>query len=160
MVEDRRKSFSSNSRRPSRGEDSGPYRGETISVEGALDILPDYGVLRSSVEQEGDLPSDVYVSLSQIRRLDLRMGDMIEGVARPPKEGERYLSLLKVTKVAGTDPEEARKRPRFERLTILPCYRLGRAYKLGEYVTWGGTSVQPQRSQTKPQSGSIHRQDE
>jgi transcription termination factor Rho len=45
------------------------------------------------------------------------MGDIVEGVARPPKEGERYLSLLKVTKVAGIDPEEARKRPRFERLT-------------------------------------------
>lgn len=94
-----------------------PYRGETIPVTGTLEILPDYGVLRSDVEQEGDLPSDVYVSLSQIRRLDLRMGDTVEGIARPPKEGERYLSLLKVTKVAGLDPEESRERPRFERLT-------------------------------------------
>lgn len=101
---------------PRNGEKSS-YRGETIPVTGTLEILPDYGVLRSDVEQEGDLPSDVYVSLSQIRRLDLRMGDIVEGVARPPKEGERYLSLLKVTKVAGMDPEEARKRPRFERLT-------------------------------------------
>jgi len=82
-----------------------------------LEILSDYGVLRSDVEQEGDLPSDIYVSLSQIRRLDLRMGDNVEGIARPPKEGERYLSLLKVTKVAGVSPDEARKRPRFERLT-------------------------------------------
>lgn len=93
------------------------YRGETIQVAGALEILPDYGVLRSEVEQEGNLPSDVYVSLSQIRRLDLRVGDTVEGIARPPKEGERYLSLLKVTKVAGLAPEEASKRPRFERLT-------------------------------------------
>ena len=98
------------------GEDQ-PYRGETISVGGVLEILADYGVLRSEVEHEGDLPSDVYVSLSQIRRLDLRMGDTIEGIARPPKEGERYLSLLKVVKVAGMTPEEAQKRPRFDRLT-------------------------------------------
>lgn len=93
-----------------------PYRGKTIPVTGTLEILPDYGVLRSGVEQEGNLPSDVYVSLSQIRRLDLRMGDTVEGIARPPKEGERYLSLLKVTKVAGLDPEEGYKRPQFERL--------------------------------------------
>ncbi|GMR19334.1 MAG: transcription termination factor Rho [Patescibacteria group bacterium] len=93
------------------------YQGETIHVSGVLEILPDYGVLRSDVEQEGNLPSDVYVSLSQIRRLDLRMSDTVEGIARPPKEGERYLSLLKVTKVANLPPEEASKRPRFERLT-------------------------------------------
>ena len=99
------------------GGDEAPYRGETIPVGGVLEILPDYGVLRSEVEQEGDLPSDVYVSLSQIRRLDLRMGDTVEGIARPPKEGERYLSLLKVVKVAEMTPEEAQKRPRFERLT-------------------------------------------
>lgn len=94
-----------------------PFRGETIPVSGALEILADFGILRSKVVQEGNLPSDVYVSLSQIRRFDLRMGDVVEGVARPPKEGERYLSLLKLTKVAGGDPEGARKRPRFERLT-------------------------------------------
>lgn len=124
MVEDRNQESNYRSYRPSRGNprrsyngEEGPYRGETIAVEGVLEILPDYGVLRSPVEQEGELPSDVYVSLSQIRRLDLRMGDTVEGQARPPKEGERYLSLLKVTKVAGKDPEEARKRPRFERLT-------------------------------------------
>jgi transcription termination factor Rho len=100
-----------------RNGDDQPYRGETIPVAGVLEILADYGVLRSDVEQEGELPSDVYVSLSQIRRLDLRMGDTVEGVARPPKEGERYLSLLKVVKVAGMTPEEAQKRPRFDRLT-------------------------------------------
>jgi len=93
------------------------FSGETISVSGVLEILPDYGVLRSKVEQEGDLPSDVYVSLSQIRRFDLRVGDIVEGLARPPKETERYLSLLKVEKVGGMDPEKACKRPKFERLT-------------------------------------------
>jgi len=97
-------------------ENSKPL-GEKISVSGVLEILPDYGILRSEVEQEGDLPSDVYVSLSQIRRFDLRVGDIVAGLARPPKENERYLSLLKVEKVAGVDPEKARKRPKFERLT-------------------------------------------
>ncbi len=117
MIEEATRSSSPRPYR-SNGENrnEGPYRGETIPVSGTLEILPDYGVLRSEVAQEGDLPSDVYVSLSQIRRLDMRMGDLIEGVARPPKEGERYLSLLKVTKVAGLTPEEAQKRPRFERL--------------------------------------------
>ena len=93
------------------------FGGETIPVSGVLEILPDYGVLRSKVEQEGDLPSVVYVSLSQIRRFDLRVGDIVEGLARPPKETERYLSLLKVEKVGGMDPEKARERPKFERLT-------------------------------------------
>jgi len=100
----------------SQAENSKPL-GEKISVSGVLEILPDYGILRSEVEQEGDLPSDVYVSLSQIRRFDLRVGDIVAGLARPPKENERYLSLLKVEKVAGVDPEKARKRPKFERLT-------------------------------------------
>ena len=101
----------------SRSNGKSSYQGETIPVTGTLEILADFGILRSDVEQEKDLPSDVYVSLSQIRRLDLRMSDTVEGIARPPKEGERYLSLLKVTKVADIDPEEARNRPRFERLT-------------------------------------------
>lgn len=99
------------------GQGREPFRGEQIPVSGVLEILPDYGVLRSEIEQEGDLPSDIYVSLSQIRRFDLRVGDTVEGLARPPKENERYLSLLKIEKVVGIDPEKARKRPRFERLT-------------------------------------------
>src|SRR3990167_10844111 len=119
MVEERNQDSNYRSYRSSRsprrsynGADEGPYRGETITVEGTLEILIDYGVLRSSTEQEGELPSDVYVSLSQIRRLDMRMGDTVEGQARPPKEGERYLSLLKVTKVAGVGPGEGPPRPR------------------------------------------------
>lgn len=105
-----------NSSATGNGNGTGAYRGETIPVSGTLEILPDFGILRSNIEQEGDLPSDTYVSLSQIRRFDLRVGDVVGGVARPPKETERYLSLLRVEKVAGTDPEKARKRPRFERL--------------------------------------------
>jgi len=101
----------------------------TITVRGILEILPDYGVLRQNADidskSESGLPKDVYVSQSQIRRFDLRMGDEIEGAARPPKETERYLSLLKVEKVCGEDPEKARKRPLFEKLTpIFPNFWL------------------------------------
>ena len=100
-----------------------------ITVKGVLEILPDYGVLRQSAEvdskSEFGLPKDVYMSQSQIRRFDLRMGDEIEGLARPPKETERYLSLLKVEKVCGQDPEKARSRPLFEKLTpVFPNFWL------------------------------------
>ncbi len=101
--------------------------GDYLPVEGHLEVLPDYGILRTAgvhfVNQAGNpsvLPKDVYVSQSQIRRFDMRMGDLIKGLARPPKEAERYLSLLRVEKVAGEDPEQARKRPHFEDLT--PVY--------------------------------------
>ena len=80
-----------------------------------LDILPDYGFLRREGLRPG--PEDVYISMSQIRKFDLRMGDVIAGVARPPKEGENYWGLLRVDGVNGKNPEEARKRPVFERLT-------------------------------------------
>lgn len=102
------------------GSDFSPegFVGETVSVKGILEILPDYGVLRQEdSEVKENLPKDVYISQSQIRRFALRMGDIIEGIARPPKETERYLSLLRVDKVEGMDPETARKRPLFEKLT-------------------------------------------
>ncbi len=91
---------------------------ETVPIKGILEILPDYGVIRQdgvSYEDE-DLPKDVYISQSQIKKFKLRMGDSITGLARPPKEGERYLSLLKVEKVDGMDPREARNRPNFDNL--------------------------------------------
>ncbi len=94
------------------------FAGESVQVKGVLEILPDYGVLRQEEsDAKADLPRDVYISQSQIRRFALRMGDIIEGIARPPKENERYLSLLRVEKVEGMDPEAAKKRPLFERLT-------------------------------------------
>lgn len=96
-----------------------------ISVAGVLEVLPDYGILRQSEEarqamQDRGLPCDVYISQSQIRRFSLRMGDLVEGLARAPKENERYLSLLRVEKVEGEDPDKARSRPVFEKLT--PIY--------------------------------------
>ncbi|KKS16766.1 MAG: Transcription termination factor Rho [candidate division WWE3 bacterium GW2011_GWB1_41_6] len=93
------------------------FNGDTVPVSGVLEILPDYGILRQEERIEENLPKDVYISQSQIKRFSLRMGDLITGYARPPKEGERYLSLLKVEKVDGLDPEEARKRPLFSKLT-------------------------------------------
>jgi len=85
-------------------------------VEGILDIMPDgYGFLRP-----GDyLPSgdDIYVSPSQIRRFDLRTGDLISGKARQPKDNERYCALLRVDAVNGVDPEELVDRVHFEALT-------------------------------------------
>ncbi len=62
-------------------------------------------------------PDDIYVSNSQVRRLGLRTGDMIIGQVREPKENEKYHSLLRVETVNGQDPETARRRPRFEKLT-------------------------------------------
>ncbi|MFZ5424207.1 MAG: transcription termination factor Rho [Patescibacteria group bacterium] len=93
------------------------FEGDTVEVMGVLEILPDYGVLRQEEKVEEDLPKDVYVSQSQIKSCGLRMGDHVKGVARPPKEGERYLSMLKVVEVDGMPLEEAKKRPLFSRLT-------------------------------------------
>jgi transcription termination factor Rho len=93
--------------------------GEVIPISGMLEVLPDYGVIRQKERTGDDLPRDVYISQSQIRRFNLRMGDLINGFARPPKEGERYLSLLRVEKVEGLDPENARRRPQFSQLTAI-----------------------------------------
>lgn len=100
------------------GDDSTYFTGETLAVKGTLEMFPDYGVIRQlDPPENGDLPKDVYISQSQIRRFNLRMGDTIEGYARAPKEGERWLSLLQVEKVDDLDPEEAKRRPVFSKLT-------------------------------------------
>ncbi|MFZ2664091.1 MAG: transcription termination factor Rho [Patescibacteria group bacterium] len=95
----------------------GSYNGDTIRITGMLEILTDYGVIRQSEKTDDELPRDAYISHSQIKRFNLRMGDVITGLARPPKENERYLSLLKIETVGGTNPENARKRPVFSKLT-------------------------------------------
>lgn len=92
--------------------------------KGLLDILPEgYGFLRT----RGYLPSenDIYVSLSQIRRFNLRRGDEIAGQVRPPKDNEKYYALLKIEAVNDQEPEAARRRTFFEDLTpIYPDQRL------------------------------------
>jgi transcription termination factor Rho len=91
---------------------------------GVLDIVDEnMGFLRAENYMPG--PEDIYVSQSQIRRFGLRNGDMVIGQVRPPKENERYFGLLRVEAVNGDDPEMAKLRPRFERLTpIFPEERL------------------------------------
>lgn len=88
-------------------------------VEGTLDIMPEgYGFLRPA----GHAPSqeDVYISPSQIRRLDLRMGDVISGLARLPREGERNYALLRVEAIGGEPPDVVAGRTPFDQLT--PTY--------------------------------------
>jgi transcription termination factor Rho len=91
---------------------------------GVLEIVQDgIGFLRSVDLLPG--PDDIYVSQSQIRRFGLRTGDMVIGQVRPPKDTEKYFGLLRVEAVNGLDPEIAKQRPAFERLTpIFPLERL------------------------------------
>ncbi|GBF12527.1 transcription termination factor Rho [Tepidibacillus infernus] len=85
-------------------------------MEGVLEILPDgYGFLRPVNYLPSD--EDIYISASQIRRFDLRTGDLVSGKARPPKENERYFGLLYVEAVNGMDPEIASERLHFASLT-------------------------------------------
>ena len=95
-----------------------PWSGELVPVKGLLDLRDEgYGFLRTG----GYLPStrDVYVSVSQARRLALRRGDAIEGACRPAGPSEKYPALIRVDTVSGLTPDEARLRPRFEDLTPL-----------------------------------------
>ena len=85
---------------------------------GILDVLPDgFGFLRTQGFKQSD--DDVYVSLSQIRRFGLRRGDEVAGQVREPKDNEKYNALLKIDTVNGVDPDTARQRPVFEKLTPL-----------------------------------------
>jgi transcription termination factor Rho len=85
--------------------------------EGVLEVLPEgYGFLRSQDWNYLYGPDDIYVSPSQIKRFDLRTGDTVLGQVRPPKEGERYLALLKVERVNGDDPDKAKHRIAFDNL--------------------------------------------
>jgi transcription termination factor Rho len=110
-------------RDPQGGPDA-PYTGEPVAVQGLLDLREEgFGFLRAS----GYLPSprDVYISMSQVRRLALRKGDYLEGASRPATSSEKYPALLRIDAVNGMTPEEARSRPRFEDLTpLFPDQRL------------------------------------
>lgn len=91
-----------------------------IEVEGVLERLPDgFGFLRSVRFDYVSGPDDIYVSPSQIRRFNLRTGDMVVGVIRKPKDGEKYFALYKVTRVNYQDPALMGDRPYFDRLTPL-----------------------------------------
>ena len=91
-----------------------------IESEGVLDVMQDgYGFLRSSDYNYLSSPDDIYVSQSQIRLFGLKVGDTVLGNVRPPKEGEKYFPLIKVTKINGMDPQVVRDRVSFEHLTPL-----------------------------------------
>jgi transcription termination factor Rho len=88
--------------------------------EGVLEILPDgFGFLRSPNYNYLPGPDDIYVSPSQIRKFDLRTGDMISGQIRPPKEGEKYFALLKVQTINSEPPENIKDKIFFDNLTPL-----------------------------------------
>ncbi|OZV67918.1 transcription termination factor Rho [Winogradskyella aurantia] len=91
-----------------------------IESEGVLDIMQDgYGFLRSSDYNYLSSPDDIYVSQSQIRLFGLKTGDTVLGHVRPPKEGEKYFPLIKVSKINGQNPQVVRDRVAFEHLTPL-----------------------------------------
>ncbi len=106
-----------------------------IFAEGVLDVMSDgYGFLRPI----GYLPSveDIYVAASQIRRFDLRVGDLVSGKVRPPKDNERYFGLLQVEAVNGTSPETAAERPHFPALTpLFPKGKITLETTPGKYAT-------------------------
>ena len=91
-----------------------------IEVRGVLEKLPDgFGFLRAAQSDYVSGSDDIYVSPSQIRRFGLRTGDMVVGIIRKPKEGEKYFALLRVDSVNGIDPLTVADRPFFDRLTPL-----------------------------------------
>src|SRR6185295_4882124 len=95
-------------------------RGEAIFGDGTLEVLPDgFGFLRSPETSYLASTDDIYVSPSQIRRFNLHTGDSIEGEIRTPKDGERYFALVKVDKVNGETPENAKTKILFENLPPL-----------------------------------------
>lgn len=104
---------------------------------GVLEILPDgFGFLRSPDYSYLPSPDDIYVSPSQIRRFNLRTGDLISGQIRPPKEGERYFALLKVEAINHEPPEQNISRPLFDNLTpYYPTERIKLEYSPSEYST-------------------------
>jgi len=91
-----------------------------IESEGVLEMMPDgYGFLRSSDYNYLSSPDDIYVSQSQIKLFGLKTGDTVRGNVRPPKEGEKYFPLIRVSKINGLNPNIVRDRVSFEHLTPL-----------------------------------------
>ncbi|WP_299058711.1 transcription termination factor Rho [uncultured Polaribacter sp.] len=91
-----------------------------IQSEGVLEMMPDgYGFLRSSDYNYLSSPDDIYVSQSQIKLFGLKTGDTVRGNVRPPKEGEKYFPLIRVSKINGLNPNLVRDRVSFEHLTPL-----------------------------------------
>ena len=105
-------------------------QGGYILFTGILDIVPDgFGFLRAMEGNFGDSQNDTYVSLSQIKKFALRVGDIITGQVREPKEGEKYYALLKIEAINYKSINEAKQRPLFDNLTpIFPTEHLKLEY--------------------------------
>jgi transcription termination factor Rho len=120
----RRRRRGRSNERPEGVDETSTWEGDPVDVEGLLDLREEgYGFLRVS----GFLPSrdDVYVSVKQCRQLGLRKGDHIKGASRPAGRQEKNPALLRVDEVNGMEPDQARRRPRFEDLTpLFPDERL------------------------------------
>ena len=102
-----------------------------IFGDGVLEILGDgYGFLRSANSSYLAGPADIYTSPNQIRRFNLRTGDVISGKIRPPKEGERYFALLHVDKINLAKPEHAKNKILFEKTSDLNSFDEGDHFKL------------------------------
>jgi len=102
-------------------------RSELVPVEGVLQIHPDgYGFLRSPNYNYLQSQDDIYLSISQIRKFNLRIGDQIRGLARPPREGERYFAMIKIEHINGIPLSEFKSRVLFDNLT--PLYPIERIH--------------------------------
>jgi transcription termination factor Rho len=108
-----------------------------IPTEGTLELLPDgYGFLRSSDYHYLSSPDDVYLSPGQIKMYGLKTGDTVEGMVRPPKEGEKYFALIKVEKINGKSPDSIRDRVPFDYLTpLFPNQKLNLTTASSHYGT-------------------------
>uniref|UniRef100_UPI0025E642F4 transcription termination factor Rho n=1 Tax=Marivirga sp. TaxID=2018662 RepID=UPI0025E642F4 len=108
-----------------------------IENEGVLEMMQDgYGFLRSSDYNYLASPDDIYVSPSQIKLFGLKTGDTVKGQIRPPKEGEKYFALLRVSSVNGKTTEEIRDRVPFEYLTpLFPEEKFNLSTKPNKYST-------------------------
>jgi len=108
-----------------------------IENGGVLEIMQDgYGFLRSGDYNYLASPDDIYVSPSQIKLFGLKTGDSVLGQIRPPKDGEKYFALLRVSSVNGKTTEEIRDRVPFEYLTpLFPEEKLNLSYKASDYST-------------------------
>jgi len=115
-----------NNKNPNEQKRQGKYRDPDyefdgiIESEGVLEIMQDgYGFLRSSDYNYLSSPDDIYVSQSQIKLFGLKTGDTVRGNVRPPKEGEKYFPLIRVSLINGLNPQIVRDRVAFEHLTPL-----------------------------------------
>lgn len=108
-------------RRDNRREQQQTYEFDDILTGvGVLDAMPDgFGFLRSADYNYLSSPDDIYVSQSQIKLFGLKTGDVVEGIIRPPKEGEKFFPLVKIKKINGRDPSFVRDRVVFDHLTPL-----------------------------------------